>query len=117
MGVWTATILFLAALAGCVHTPARYETIADATLQRDVMQAIGAYEAASGGDAHPVLVSARPAKTHGRRPNGPYTELWTVESNGRRSTYRVTFVPEPGAGTTYSITRLPAPVPDGSTRR
>lgn len=117
LGAGLALVVLLVVAAGCAHTPSRYQTVADATLQRDVMQAIGAYEAARGGDSHPVLVSVRPADPQGQHQGRAYTELWVVDSKGRRSTYRVTFVPEPGAGTTYTITRLAAPAPDKSKGR
>jgi len=121
LGAGLTLLVCLVVAAGCAHAPSRYQTVADATLQRDVMQAIGAYEAASGGDSRPVLVSVRPAEPQGQGQGQgqgrAYTELWVVDSKGRRSTYRVTFVPEPGAGTTYTITRLAPPSPDKSKGR
>jgi len=77
-------------------------SVADATLQRDVMKMIGGYEAKAGGSKQPLLINARGAGKAGNT----YVERWTVNSNGALVEYEVKLTPSASGGVDYAVARL-----------
>lgn len=77
-------------------------SVADATLQRDVMKMIGTREGAAGGSPQPSLIAARGTGKAG----ATYVERWTINSNGMVVEYEVKLTPAAGGGVDYAVTRL-----------
>ena len=78
------------------------KTVADATVRRDVMWAIGIYESAAGGSANPSLISAERMGKEG----STYEERWIVQSNGAQVPYSVKLTAAASGGVDYAIARL-----------
>ena len=97
-----SVILAFLIIAGCAATQQISGSVANATLQSDVMRAIGTYESAMGGSDQPKLVSASSAGKTG----STFIEHWVVDSNGKKVTYQVKLIPSPQGGIDYGIVRL-----------
>lgn len=101
-------------LAACssqppANTSAAFHTVADATVQSDVMQTIYLYErAVTKTDLRPKLMSARFVEKRGEI----YTEKWVVQTNGVSATYDVQIQASPRGGVDFSVGREPPPVRD-----
>jgi hypothetical protein len=77
-------------------------TVADATLQRDVLKKIGADEGAVGGSTAPTLVTTR----GNGKAGATFIEVWTVNSNGASVDYGVKLTPSDSGGVDFSVERL-----------
>ena len=102
LGNWFRVLTSGLVTAGCAGTmQAPGGTIADATLQGDVMRYIALFEGARGGMCSQWKL-ANTEVTEGNPP-GNWVERWTVDRCGQSIRYRVTYMPSPQGGTTLGV--------------
>ncbi len=94
-----ALIAMVIVLSGCSSLQPVGNTLADSTLQADILQAISYYEG-----VRPTSLRV-PNVTTATQRQGTYTEEWTVENRGKRTVYVVGMTPSPMGGVDIRVVR------------
>jgi len=75
-------------------------TVADKTLQSDIVKNIGYYESTIGGNFNSKIIKTEVVASD----NVKVKEIWTVNRNGKEINYIVELTPNPRGGTDVSVT-------------
>lgn len=92
-------------LGGCASSDVPGQTMADATLKRDILQNIRSVEVATTGSTDVKVIDT----THEHNAAGVSHEVWTVSTGGVESKYDIVVTPSPQGGSDLKIRKIAGP--------